>query len=155
MVSRHEEVIHLLMDKDSRPRANEVQVLQPTSLPPGTEAKVCSKLVSEPSRPVWLMGNGVCGETGEAVTAAVCQHGYDWWVLMHYSNVSTQQKKMRARSIMQIFSQLEEEQIRESNNVGQYVCFRGSHDRGECLEHIVTLLTQDLKVYKAPGPCTF
>lgn len=44
-----------LVDKDARLLANKAHVLQPTILPPGMEAHVCCRLVSESSRPMELV----------------------------------------------------------------------------------------------------
>lgn len=53
-----------LVDKDGMLLANKVQVLRLTTLRPGMEARVCCRLVSEPSRLVGLLENGICGDTG-------------------------------------------------------------------------------------------
>lgn len=47
------------------------QVLHPTILPLGREAQVCGKLVSEPSRPMGLVKNGIDRDTGVAVAVTI------------------------------------------------------------------------------------
>lgn len=62
----------LLVDKEGRLFANKIQMPQPTTLLAGIGVQVCGTLVSEPCRPVGLVDNGIYGDTGVAVAAALC-----------------------------------------------------------------------------------
>lgn len=53
-----------LLDKEGRVFANNVQLLQPTTLPPGEEALVCERVVLKASGPVGLVENTIHDDTG-------------------------------------------------------------------------------------------
>lgn len=60
-----------LLDVDGRLLANNIQLLQPTSLPPGMGAPLGRRLISVTCKHVGLVESSIYGDTGVAVVATI------------------------------------------------------------------------------------